>query len=212
MISATLKLLQLALLVGAFFVTTAFLRATPAFNEELRDQNAYDSERLPLSAPMYDPGEYLFRNAYTYVYGTVVVPVRGREVESVSAQAIITNAAIAEVKLNESLWAKPGNAHTWELLARARAIQFAPIEEVLQPLARSWALAPNNLQLAAQRIDLVGLVAEDIEEGAPYAPNPENILRDAKMLDRFIPDELEINLELSEYLQALLSDMERTRP
>lgn len=203
---ASFKILQLVLLVVAFYATKEFVRATPAFNEDLRDQNAYETERLPLSAPMYDRGEYLFRNAYTYVFGTVAVPVRGREVGAISAQAIIVNAAIAEVKLNQSMWEKPGNAHTWELLARARAIQSAPLEEVLEPLAQSWKLAPYNLQLAVQRFDLVGLLAEDITDGDPFAPYIDHILEDAAMLKRFAPDELEDNLELSEYLTTLLAD------
>ncbi|WP_432817037.1 hypothetical protein [Sulfitobacter sp. JB4-11] len=206
MISTLLKLSQVALLALTLYATGDFLKGTPAFNDDLRDVTVYDSERLPLSAPMYDRGEYLFRIAHTYIFGSVTLSLDGSDPDALSAQSIIANAAIAEMHLSQSLLEKPGNAHAWHLLARARAIQSAPLEDVLPPLKKSWDLAPNNLELARQRIDLIGLLANDVEGGDPFTEFRGAILADAAILGRFIPAELEAGLELSDFLTDLLAE------
>lgn len=197
--------LMLCVLLGIALLSSArFVRNAPAYNEDLRVQTIDGTERLLLSSSMYDRGAYFFEVAHTYVYGSVKV-TSGDPEPLPKIDEIIENSETAEELLLKSLHASPSNGHAWQLLARARSLRAAPLDEVLTPLRISWRLAPNNLQLARQRLELVGTLVDYRGAGGLLSENLTEIATDAEMLRRFSPREIVSLMTLSEGLADLLT-------
>ncbi|MFK7877192.1 MAG: hypothetical protein AB8B71_15655 [Paracoccaceae bacterium] len=202
MCAALTKLMLCLLLGAAFFVSSRFIKNAPAYTEDLRAETIYGAERLPLTASMYDRGAYFFEVAYTYINGTIDVRAPGQLVPPV--KQIIENGRLAEELVAKSLLADPGNAHAWALLAEARLLQGSDVAAILEPLRISWALAPNSAVLAEKRLQLVANLIEIYDAASSLNTDISRIQTDATLLARFDPRPLEVFLEMSDGLEAMI--------
>jgi hypothetical protein len=196
---------MLCLLLGTAFLSTwHFVRNAPAYTETLRTRTIYGEERLPRAGAMYDRGAYALEVAHTYIYGSV--NVFAEQSLAGAGESIISNAKVAEALIVESLRADPANANAWHLLARARSLQGLSVAEIVAPLRNSWGLAPNNLDLARQRLELVGTLIDFHEVTKDLKPDSAAISRDIATLRRFFPSELNDLISLSQGLARLIPE------
>ena len=190
----------LQFLFAAFLFTALALvvLTVPAFNADLRkasDDAAWD---VPDRLAHYDQARYLYHLAYAQMQVDEDIP---EEVENLpEAQALAETIKRARMLLTESLAINPSNAHVWSQLALAQTLDGAH-DMALESLKTSWALAPNNAQMAETRLYVVASILDQMPEAVEHfqAEDPE-IQRDMQALSSFSPVTLEFFLETSPLL------------
>lgn len=126
----------------------------PAFNAELRRDNAFGDTLVLFGRDMYDHPAYLYQQAASYVHADLVTLDAGETGSSVASLEVgIARAGTAIALLQESLSMDPGNAGAWTVLAWGH-LMSGKTGPAMDALSRSWQLAPYNIALAEERLAL----------------------------------------------------------
>jgi hypothetical protein len=155
----------------------------PAFNTELRRDNAFGNVVVLLGADMYDHPAYLYQQAASFVradLGPVGESDEGRTIVPVEVAAQRASEAVGLAQ--ESLSMQPGNAGAWMVLAWAHLLsgESGPALEAVQV---SWRLAPNNVALAGERVSLSLALFDPALYPTGNAPVPTEEIRGALARD-----------------------------
>ncbi|MFK7877318.1 MAG: hypothetical protein AB8B71_16340 [Paracoccaceae bacterium] len=210
------RLLSVAVLIGAFVNFGVVFATSPAFNNDERLESVAGGWRVPNAAAHYDKAEYLLELGYTYLNELSVTydPDTG-DVAIIGIEELEAQTEKALDLLGQSLRLDPANASGWTYLAQAQG-RSNDIDAMRGSLERSWALAPNNMQLAPLRLQLV----IQIYETNLHTPDQVAALSDqeiasargdGRVLNVQSPDELEILMPGNDPLRALLGDLKDLR-
>ncbi|MFK7849075.1 MAG: hypothetical protein AB8G77_27555 [Rhodothermales bacterium] len=208
------RILTVALLVGALANFAVVFKSSPAFNGNERLESVVGGWRVLNSASHYDKAEYQLELAYGYLneLGLALDPETGKmgliDVEEMNAR---TSKAIE--LLDQVILLDPANASAWAYLAQAHS-RNGEFDAMRENLNRSWALAPNNLQLAPLRLSLVMMI-EQVWKNAPEnaAPLSDDEIasahRDGAVLQASSPRYLAVLAKRSETVQKILDGLEQ---
>lgn len=166
--------------VGAVSAVTVISNA-PAFNADLRRGNVFDQSILQLSSDMYDESRYLMQQAVSFLRADAL-PYEDATEDQIAApvEVVVDRGVDAEALMRESLALSPGSAPGWAVMARA-SLYAGDVEEALSALRASWELAPYNVSLAQERLDLAfSLFASELPELAQdLEPEEASLLQDS---------------------------------
>lgn len=139
--------------IGAFALGQVIV-TSPAFNTELRRDNAFGDFVLLLGRDMYDRPAYLYQQAASFVRADLVAMGTGEDEDVVASPELAEARAEQAVALaRESLSMDPGNAGAWMVLAWAHLMTGDP-EASRAAMAASRRLAPYNFVLSEERVTL----------------------------------------------------------
>ena len=172
--------LALVILGGAALIQV--VRTAPAFNADLRANNAFGETALLLGRDMYDQSAYLYQQAASFVRADLVTAYDADGATQIaSVELTVQRAQQAALMLNESLAHDPGHAGAWTLLAWAHLFS-GESAQARQALNISWQLAPYSYVLSEERIAL-SLVLFGQEKSLPLAKvEYDGLLGDSKTL------------------------------
>ena len=193
-------------LIGAIVNFAIVFRTSPAFNSEVRVENVVGGWRAPNAAAHYDQSEYLLElgSAYLAELGLMYDPVTG-EPEIIKIEELDARSRKAQALIEQSLRLDPANASGWVYLAQAQG-RTNDMESMRDSLGRSWALAPNNVQLAPLRLQLVQQIYQtNLHDPAGVAGLSEAEVASARR------DVLVLNEQSSRYLDSLLPEADPVR-
>lgn len=149
------RLLSVIVLAGAVVNFSMVFSSSPAFNSDERLQSLDGDWRVSNMAAHYDKAEYLLELARTYLSDFDRPDDLGQAEGTPSVmQEPGARIRTALALLNQSVRLDPANASSWAYLAQAqgRFYNFGAMRDSLQ---RSWDLAPNDVQLAQLRLELL---------------------------------------------------------
>jgi len=211
------RLFSIAILIGAISNFGTVFASSPAFNSDERREAVVGGWRVPNAAAHYDKAEYLLELGYAYLNepGLDYDPAIG-EVGVISIEELEARTLKALDLIVGSLRLDPANASGWTYLAQAQG-RRNDIGAMRTSLARSWGLAPNNVQLAPLRLQLVMQIYQTgrHESERVAALSDQEIAsarRDAMILNAQSPGELENLISDDVALRALLGDLEMRAP
>jgi tetratricopeptide (TPR) repeat protein len=200
-------------LIGAIANFVIVFASSPAFNSTQRLESVVGGWRVPNTAAHYDKAEYLLELGFTYLneIGVTVDPETG-EVTIIDIEELDARTDKARELLEQSLRLDPANASAWAYLAQAQG-RAEEIEAMRESLAQSWALAPNNVQLAPQRLELVIQIylthQFDPDQAAPLSDAEiASARRDSLVLNAQAPEEFDFLMADLDPLRAVLGDVE----
>ncbi|SLN59142.1 hypothetical protein ROA7450_03055 [Roseovarius albus] len=193
-------------LIGAVVNFAAVFKTSPAFNSEVRAESVFGGWRVPNAAAHYDRSEYMLELGYTYLFeiGTTYDPVTG-EPGIISIEELDARAHKAQDLIKQSLRLDPANASGWVYLAQAQG-RISEIEAMRNSLERSWELAPNNVQLAPLRLQLV----MQIYQTSMHAPEQVVALSDQEIASAR-QDVLILREQSPRYLESLIPESDPVR-
>jgi len=202
------RVFAVIVLVGAAVNFSVVLKNSPAFNGDERQRSVVGGWRVPNVASHYDKAEYLQELAYGYLYelGLTYDP-KTEEMVLIDPEEMNARTAKAMELLDQVIQLDPSNASAWAYLAQAHS-RTNEMGAMRESLSRSWALAPNNLQLAPLRLSLVMMIEQD-HTGVPLlAEEIEAVRRDARVLHTTSPRYLARLAERSETIKSLVVELE----
>ena len=206
------RILSVAVLIGAVMNFATVFASSPAFNSNERLESVVGGWRVSNTTAHYDKAEYLLELGLTYLneIGVTYDP------DSVNVTVIGTEELEVRIQkaldlLDQSLQLDPANASAWVYLAQAQGLSN-DIEAMRDSLQRSWGLAPNSLQLAPQRLQLVmQIYYSRLDAPVQVAPLSEREIasarRDAVVLKAQSPDDFALLVPDDDPVGALLGDL-----
>ena len=185
------------MLVLSFRMISETLSKTPAFNANLRVENAFGTEQVLLVQAMYDYPDYLLQTGSSFVSADLLPTAETEGFDDyASTETAISRAMSAVILLEQSAKMDPGNALVWESLAWAYAMT-GDNQAARQALGNSWARAPYDVQLADLRLALVDALFADEETLGAIEPMSRSeydaIVRDIETLTAFSPGVLDFH-------------------
>lgn len=209
------RFFSIAVLIGAIVNFATVFASSPAFNGNERLKSVVGGWRVPNTAAHYDKAEYLLELGYTYLNepGLGYDPATG-DARVISLEELDLRTQKALDLLDQSLRLDPANASGWTYLAQAQG-RSNDIKAMRDSLARSWELAPNNVQLAPLRLQLVMQVyyaGFDAPELVATLSNREieAARQDGIVLNKQLPDAFEVLVPNDDPLRVLLGDLGTT--
>jgi len=206
------RLFTVAVLIGAVANFGAVFGSSPAFNSNERRESVVGGWRVPNAAAHYDKAEYLLELGYTYLneLNLIYDPVGGNATV-ISMEEMEARTLKALNLIGGSLRLDPANASGWAYLALAQG-RSNDIDAMRASLERSWHLAPNNVQLAPLRLQLVMQIYQTglHEPDRVAALSDQEIAsarRDGIVLNAQSPDDLESLMPYDDALRTLLGDL-----
>lgn len=152
-------LTNLGLLGGAAIGAVALVQvitSSPAFNNALRQDNAFGDMTLLLGRDMYDRSAYLYQQAASFVRADLITLGTGAiedEMVIASPEQAEARAQQALVLIDESLSLDPGNAGAWMVAAWAH-LMTGNSEETRAAMGVSRQLAPFDFIISEERISM----------------------------------------------------------
>ena len=183
---------SLGILVVSAGALATLIAQAPAFNTELRRDNVFGQTILQSNRDMYDRGRYLMQQATSFVRADAVV-FDEADAGAASVEVTQERGLEAVALLEESAALSPGNAEIWATMAWAQ-LYAGDFDASLRALRLSWELAPYNLALTRERIDLAVILFDSVllEDAVPVMTEMDQaaLTRDVTLLrDRFGQEE-----------------------
>lgn len=207
------RVLAVAVLIGAIMNFASVFASSPAFNSTERLESVVGGWRVPNAAAHYDKAEYLLELGFTYLneIGVTFDPDTS-EVTIIDIEELDVRTDKALELLEQSLQLDPANASAWTYLAQAQG-RAEDTDAMRASLAQSWAFAPNNIQLAPLRLELVIQIylMHQFDPDQTSALSEAEVAaarRDALVLSAQSPEEFELLMTDIDPLRAMLGNIE----
>jgi hypothetical protein len=161
------------------------LRGAPAFDAGARTEGVYGDWRVQDTATLYRAPDYLFQLAYGYLQADAIESLETGSADEIADEATArARAETARALLERSLALAPADAHAWGALAWAEAMGEDDAA-ARAALDASWALAPWNLALGAQRVGLAQVLEVVDPDTAASEQWLAGVARDLETINRF---------------------------